>query len=194
MLNLFFFWRDYVKKFSLVLISCSMFLTMTGCLSDKVSKIDKPSPNVALDEIYRHNYSVSLYQFGNITKLLSQANTQKDLYYAKGFIDSYLSTVPNFIPRITSKDKATFNKLVVIELQVDIDNLFVDIGEYSSYLQELVQKNDIETIKSLRPELEKLYEIERALNDERYSKIEEATRYQERLSELHSVIHSRLNK
>lgn len=171
-----------------------MFLTMTGCLSDKVSKIDKPSPNVALDEIYRHNYSVSLYQFGNITKLLSQANTQKDLYYAKGFIDSYLSTVPNFIPRITSKDKATFNKLVVIELQVDIDNLFVDIGEYSSYLQELVQKNDIETIKSLRPELEKLYEIERALNDERYSKIEEATRYQERLSELHSVIHSRLNK
>ncbi|UOY92409.1 hypothetical protein MUG87_18620 [Ectobacillus sp. JY-23] len=184
-----------MKIVPFLLLSSSILLATGGCTSNQSSnESNSVKSEAALHDIYEYNHSVFLFRFGNVVKTLSQANSPTDLIYAKGYIDSYLMDNPNFIPGVISENKSTYNKLVVTKIQADMDNLFVDIGLYTKYLQNLVQKDDIETIKKLKPELDKMYMLERELNDDRYSKEKEVKEYQEKLKELHFLIKDRLKK
>lgn len=104
-----------------------------------------------ISDMFRDKYSVTLFRFGQIVKIASEVNDENDLLYLDGRIDDFLAgSKIFFIESVFSIEKSQLDTIIIPDLQQPIEELFSLIYDYIDNLNYIVEKKDIEAIKSMR--------------------------------------------
>ncbi|GAV25418.1 hypothetical protein ciss_13510 [Carboxydothermus islandicus] len=126
---------------------------------------------------FNHDYSVRLFEFGQIIKKASEVKNERDIDYLKGRIDAFLLGRPGSFGKIVSVNKEYLDKIITPELQQPIFNLLDVMELYISNLEKIVEERNFQKLKQLQEELKELYQLERTINDNRYSNPQDKEMY-----------------
>ncbi|NYE57098.1 hypothetical protein [Carboxydothermus ferrireducens] len=137
---------------------------------------------------FNHDYSVRLFEFGQIVKKASEVKNERDIDYLKGRIDAFLLGKPGSVGEIASVNKEYLDKIIIPELQQPIFNLLNDMELYISNLDKIVEEKNFRKLKQLQEELKELYQLERTINDDRYRNPQEKERYLTAIEKMEKIM------
>ncbi len=170
-------------KKMIVLMSVLGMVLMSGCQTIEVEKEDELIKESLLADIFKHEYSESLFLFGSIMKSLAEIETEEDLVQTLGMIELYLTQNHLFIFSVTNTVDFMGKKLVD-----DIYSMMKNQKKYIEKIQPLLTKENLAGIKSKKSEFTSIYQLERDLNDQRYIDPNGASEYLETLRKMNQLL------
>lgn len=177
-----------LKKRLTTLFLVFILITSTACSQNVSNSSEEEKSGTLLKDLFKHHYSVSLYQFGKITDNLSKVSETKDLNYISGLIDAYIYSNPLSMLATLARDKDTYNKIVEQDLQEAILNLFKNQKQYIQNINVLIKQDDLEKIKNKKKQFIQLYTLERKLNDNRLFDKKDLQNYKKILNDMNKTL------
>ncbi|OIJ18891.1 hypothetical protein BKP45_15295 [Anaerobacillus alkalidiazotrophicus] len=152
------------NKFIIIII---LLLILSSC---SYKSNEETSNEALLNDIFRNTYSISLFSFGQIVQKLSNVKNSDDIYIVKGMIELYNTQNLRAIPLLL------INNLVNVGLydntfEIELGLLYQEKIEFLNLINKLLNSNDnINFLDKYQLEIKKIYEAERNLNDNRFTK------------------------
>lgn len=180
------------KKIVFVMVSLAFLFISVNVMTKEVQPKEYNNDTLSTySTIFNHTYSINLYQFGKITKELSEVDDIEDLDYILGMVDFYLMGQSS-TTLVTISNNEAFNKIVQPELHSRLLECQRAYRAYMESIKELIKNKELEQIKLRKEEFKKIYDLERRLNDKRYSSEEFITGYGEHLENMLDTLNSSL--
>ncbi|WP_139492353.1 hypothetical protein [Brevibacillus dissolubilis] len=179
---------DLVRRnFSYILI-ISVLLLISCSPADTEVIQDNQSKTSTLDSIFKEHYSEHLFKVGNITKELTEADSQDDLLYIKGMADGFLQGNPASLPHDLARDPNEFNKIVEESLQEEILNLYANEKKYVAKIKEILDTSDVTEVQKMKNVFSEIYNLERNLNVNDFSLQKADGKYKENIKKLNVAL------